>query len=291
MPLIEEVPVMPYLASFGGVNDVVLSLISVAPTANLRLTAKLPRDVKYKALDLTLVNTNLSVLASLGFGDTVSAKSSSKMFCSYMDLCVSTTIDNDDKDSIVARAKFGLGFRLAITAFDVDVKYSSSFASIAAAAKLKMGYTNYQVVAIGGGLKALEVARPLISNLTGDFTIETVETIGSVQSALTELYIKRNDGMTPELLSVDLNLEKMAEVYSGGKTRNYRDLLRGQAYALQRAQRQVSSEEAVKQISTRPDWSGVSKEVVQDFYARILDLQPGQKPRSEQVKLMLFGGT
>jgi hypothetical protein len=286
---------MSHVGTFDGADNVVLSLTSVAPAKNITIKDRPQSGIKYEALDIAMINTSFSVLGSLGFGDFMSTKISSNVFCSYMDLVVSKHIDiTSNPDSIIGGATFGLGFRLAILAYNIDMKYASSFASIAAAAKLKLGYTSYQVVAVGGGLSALSAAQPLISNLTGDFTIETVETIGAVQSQLTDLYVNKNTDMTPQLLSVDLDLTKMAQIYSGSTAKSYRQLLEGQSYALQRAWRGRTLEQALQDAKGQPHWSVVSGPVVEDMYTRILGLGRQQAPddvTKRRVQIMLFGGT
>jgi len=294
------VPVTPFIAKLGGVDNVVLSLADIAPANMITLADRPAADSTYTALDLSIVKTNFSVLASLGFGDFMSTKISSNTFCSYMDLVVSQHITPTlAPDSIVVGATFGLGFRLAILAYDIDASFSASFADIAAAAKLKMGYTSYQIIAVGGGLQVIGAAQPLIGNLTGEFTVETLESIGAVQAELTQLYVNKNKGLTPELLSVDIDLDRMAKLYSGygGSTpRHYMDVMSSQHYALQRAWRGRTLTESLADIQANANWSqNVTPDIVTDFYTRILGLKADQVPDADPIRkrlrIMLQAGT
>jgi hypothetical protein len=292
-----SVPVMPYIANFGGIDNVVLSLTDIAPPNRIRLLERSEPGVTYQQVDLKVVNTNISALGSLGFGDFVSTKLSSKCFCSYMDLIVTREMPaNLDPNSIIVGATFGLGFRMAIVAYDVDASLSSNFSGIAAAAKLKMGSTSYQILSIGGGLDVIAAAQPLVANLSGDFTVETLETIGFVQAQLADLFINKNPKLMPELVSVELDLDRMAKLYSGEtKSLRYMDMMRGQHYALQRARKNRTLEEALADADKNADWSKVDRDVVKDFYQRILELKPNQKPDSDfikkRIRIMVEAGT
>lgn len=285
------VPVMPYVATFDGVEDVVLSLVGIAPTQNIRMTAEKPDPVTatYQKADLKVVQTNASVLGHLGFPGVVDLRVSTKVSCSYMDLLATRKVEmppGNDKNNLIVGATFGLGFRMAIIAYDIDANTTSSFSGIAASAKLKLGSTNYQILPIGGGLTVLEKARPLITNLAGEFTIETLEAIGAVEYALADLYINHHESMTAELVSVDIDIDRLAALYSGGQSRDYMSVMQGQSYALQQAYRNVSLVEAIEHgnaaaawpVPTDRDPSPNYEAITKDFYSRILQLKPDQKP-------------
>ena len=295
------VPVLPYVAPYGGASKVVLSLADVAPAKNICLSAFPDENLSYQNAKLQFFHTDAAMLASLGFPGVADSRVNAKFFCSYLDLMATKKARIEpDADSIVTGATFGVGFRMAIVAYGMDASVTSSFSGIAASAKLGIGSTSYQILPIGGGLEVLRTAKPLITNLTGDFTIETLEAIGAVQHELAQLYVNKNTRMTPELVSVDIDIDKLAWIYSGGKSEDYMHILQGQHYALQRAYRGESSNEAighgkdggalwpVPDDGAAPDYEGI----VQDFYSRILKLEADEKPAAlqKQIQLMVSAG-
>lgn len=296
-----NVPVTPYIADFSAsgipCTDVVLSLTDVAPPEYIRLPDRPVTGSKYTSIDLTMMSTNFSVLASLGFGDFLSVNASSNIHCSYMDLAVTQKVErNSDARSIIASATFGLGFRLAIITYGLESSIAMNLSDVAAAAKLRMGHTSYQVMAIGGGLKVISTAQPLIANLAGEFNVETLELIGAVQAQLTDLYINKNSGMIPELMSVDIDLDKMASLYAdhqGDEPVSYVNLMRSQRFALQQARKGHSLKQALEELKRRDDWKA-DRSIVKDLYVRVLGLKGADDRPSEQnardVRLMLDAG-
>lgn len=295
------VPVTPYIADFSvsgkPCTNVVLSLADIAPPEFIRLPVRPKPESKYTSIDLTMMSTDFSVLASLGFGDFLSAKVSSKIHCSYMDLAVTKRVEiNPDNQSIITAATFGLGFRLAIITYDLDSNVAMNLGDVAAAAKLRMGHTSYQIMAIGGGLKVISTAQPLIANLAGEFNVETLELIGAVQAQLTDLYINQNSDMIPELMSVDIELDKMASVYANHKGDNppsYMELMKAQRFALQQARKGHHLIEALKEMKRVPEWK-VDERIVRDLYKRVLGIEkddgrPTDKNQHE-IRIMLDAG-
>lgn len=293
------VPVTPYIADFSvsekPCDNVVLSLADIAPPEYIRLPNRPKPDSKYSSIDLAMMSTNFSVLVSLGFGDSFSAKADSNVHCSYMDLAVTKRVEsNYDNKSIIAAATFGLGFRLAIITYGLDSSIAMNLGDVAAAAKLRMGYTSYQILAVGGGLKVISTAQPLIANLAGEFNVETLELIGAVQAQLTDLYINQNSDMVPELMSVDIDLDKMANLYSGGKSQgpSYMQLMKAQRFALQQARHGRTLTQALEQMDRKPAWA-VDRSIVKDLYERVLGLKADEEPRGSNphdIRIMLDAG-
>lgn len=293
------VPVTPYIADFSvaGIpcSNVVLSLADVAPPEHIRLPDRPARGSTYSSIDLTMMNTDFSVLVALGFGDSFSAKAHSQVYCSYMDLAVTKRVEkNSDRNSIITAATFGLGFRLAIVTYGLDSSIAMNLGDVAAAAKLRMGYTSYQILAVGGGLKVISTAQPLIANLAGEFNVETLELIGAVQAQLTDLYINQNSDMVPELMSVDIDLDRMANLYSGGKGKSpsYMDLMKAQRFALQQARHGHTLTRALEEMDKEPAWT-VDRSIVKDLYERVLGLKADEAPRGSNphdIRIMLDAG-
>jgi hypothetical protein len=284
-----SVPIMPHVGSFGGSDDVVLSLLDLAPPGRIRFKGSATGEGSpYQKIGLKIVNTSVKALASLGFAEFVSSRVSSNFFCSYMDLAITKSIQNEDKDSLISEAIFGIGFRLAIVAFDMDAKVNANFAAVASAGKIKGGMTSYQIISIGGGIDVIKTARPLITNLSGDFNVETLETIGFVEAELAKLLIGKNK-FIPQLMSVSLDLDKMARYYSNWTNPkeeiHYMDLMRSQRYALQRAHRNRTLVEALDDLDKNPTlYPDIKRDVVVDFYLQILGVKENERPEKEPLK-------
>lgn len=292
-----SIPVMSHVGEIGGSKDVVLSLLELAPPEKIRFTGRPSSNGSpYQKIDLKVVNTSVQALASLGFAEFVSTKVDSKFFCSYMDLAVSKKVKNQDADSFITEAVFGIGFRLAIIAFNMNAEVKANFSAMAAAGKIKGGMTSYQMVAIGGGLDVITKARPLITNLSGDFTVETLETIGFVEAQLAELAISNAD-LIPQLMGVTLDLDKMAKFYANSKDPvAYKSLIVSQHFALWRAFHKNSLEEALSVLKSNPDFSEIRQDIVQDYYTRILGIaeakkRPEEKKLRDRIDLMIYAGT
>jgi hypothetical protein len=56
------------------------------------------------------------------------------------------------------------------------------------------------------------------------------------------------------------------------------DVMRWQHYALQRANKNRTLEEALADPKDHPEWPKINASIVTDFYTRILKLDPKQRP-------------
>ncbi|RFB05015.1 hypothetical protein [Parvularcula marina] len=293
-----QIPVTSDIGKFDDVENVVLSLAGTAPAANITLPSQPGKDTKYSLLDFKLINTDFSMVASLGFGDMASAKASVDYKYFLSDLALSTDITYpESEDNVIASARFGIGFRIAITTFKMDASFTANIGAVAAASTLKMGYANYEVLTIGGGLEALKAAQPLVASMGGPFDVTSMATLAVVRSELMRLFTDQGSQLTPQLMSVGLRSKAMARLQSGNTTSDYRELLEGQVYAVNRAKgSNRTANQAVADITTRPAWSAVKPEVVMDFYTRTLGLGPDEVPNTrpevmENLKLIFDAGT
>lgn len=288
------VPVSPLIATMEGTANVVLSLLGSAPVKNIALPQRPGPGLQYQMLDMTLTKTDISVVADLGFGPMFSLRVASHVYFFLTDLALTVDIPMSSEDSIISSARFGVGYRIAISAFDLDVKYTSSLGGLAAAASLNLGQTMYEVKAVGGGLPALQAIAPLISDISSKFDVAALETLAIVQNNLGNLYAAHRDKMIPQLMSVEIDVARMAKVLSRGSANAYQELIEGQSFSTVRAWLANNTlEEAERDRAQR--WPAIRAEVVADYYRNVLGVSDTQRPRdipevAEKLRLIHWGG-
>jgi hypothetical protein len=291
-----DVPVSPYIADLGGVSDVVLSLAGAAPAKNLRLTTVVPREPQYERAKLRMEKTDLQVMAEVGFSGVAEVKAKAGVETHYFlsDLVITVQLDNPDPDSIITSATYGLGFRIGIIAFDVDVSFTASMASLAAAASLNMAKTSYQVDTIGLGLEALSAVKPLINNVSGPFNVETLETIGAINYELGKLIVDKGNTMQPGVMRVTVDTDRLGSALSDGSVNRFDSVIKGQIFALERAYRDKTGNEAIADAEKVPE-ENINAEVVCQTYEQVLGIDLQQKPQailrvSETINQILWAG-
>jgi len=280
-----NVPVSPHVGTYLGVDNVVLGLAGVAPAPFITLPGRPDATATYTLLDFLTVHTDLSMAASLGFGDIMSAKASAQSQYFLLDLVMSHVMTYPaSTTNIIAKATFGVGFRIVISTFKMDASFTASAAGIAAAATAKLGSASYEIQVAGGGLGALGATQPLLSNLCGEFNLETLSKVWLVRDALLEYYKLNAANMVPELLSVEIRPSVLASALSNGLTNDFQSLMLHQVYAVNRCiGSRRSANQAITDITRDPHASSLTPALVTDFYTRVLGLGPDQDPGDDST--------
>ncbi len=270
-----EVPASPFVSSYQGVDDVVLSLTGVAPPANIRLTSQIPKTPEYQTGGGRTTKTTLQIMLELGFSSfiEIAAKTNLEAYFFLSDTGAYFELENPDKDSIITSAKYGVAVRVGIAAFNLDASVSVSAPSVAAAATLKLASTTYEVMTLGIGLDALHATTPLINNTTGPYDLSTLDTIALVQSAIDDIIFEQTNSLVPILMSVNVDTNRLARVLSNDATSDYSEFVRSQIYGVKQAWYYNSLEDAIADI--KPD---INPEVLRTIYSDVLNLAPGVKP-------------
>lgn len=292
-----RIPVAPYVAEYNGVKDVVLSMVGTAPPQNIRLP-KLPNPPpKLQALELVLASTDISVLVDIGVGTMVSAKVSTNIQYFLMDLVMSVDVPIDDPQCIFAAARYGVGFRIGVAAWDIKFEGKVNLGMLAAGATLDLAKTAFDVSAVGGGLPVLTATKPIVASFGARFDVGTLAALSVVRQNLMDLYNQKKTVLQPQLLAVTIDPSRLAAVLSNNVTTDYSELLRGQNYAINRARRNRSLEEALAERSSNPAWTKINADLVQQTYERAFGVvgrnqRPLDVPESQlRVDLVYRAGT
>ncbi|HMA33272.1 MAG TPA: hypothetical protein VKY74_02235 [Chloroflexia bacterium] len=275
-----SVPVSPYIATFAGVEDVVLSLLGLAPTASLSLPARPPAGVKYSHVTLELQQTDVQGMLDIGISGAVTfaAQAKAQTFFFLSDLSAWVTIPNTDPTSVIVDATFSVGVRIGIFAFNLDTSMKLDAETVAAQATVKQAITAYQAVVLGAGLEAIDAMKPLITNSTGPFRVETLQTIGAVRAGLEALLADPATSLTPVLTSVTVDTAKVAQAVTNNIVAglDLTTLLKSHTFAMERAFRSVPAQTAVEEVNAGKG-PGVTAPLVAQAYQDLLGLS-GMQP-------------
>jgi len=291
-----RIPVSPYIGKYEGVEDVVLSLVGTVPAANIRLPSPPQAGLPLRELDMRLSSTDISVLVDLGFGTMISTRISSNVHYFLLDLVLSTQVPCTDPASIFASVEYGVGFRIAISAFDIDGGVKLELGALAAAATLNMAQTSFEMVAVGGGLAALAATQPLIASFGAKYDVATLDALAVVRQSLFELYASKGSSMQPQLIAVTVDPAKLASVLSGNLTTSMTDLLRGEVYATNRAYGSNNTLVEALAMRSHGDWNLAPQAIVERTYRQVFGVKDTDRPLddgtiAERVRLIYGAGT
>lgn len=283
-----SVPVSPYIASFGGVDDVVLSLLGLAPTSSLRLPVQPPASAKYSHVNLELQQLDVQGMVDIGMSGAVTFTSQAKAqtFFFMSDVAAWVKIPNTDPASVIVDATFSVGVRIGIFAFNLDTSMTLNAETIAAQATVKQAITAYQAIVLGAGLEAIDAMKPLITNSTGPFRVETLQAIGAVRADLDNLLTDPTTPLTPALTSVTIDTAKVAEAVTGNAVPGLEliTLLRSHTFAMERAYRSVPAQIAIQEANDGKG-PGVNPSLVGQAYQDLLGLSGMQPVPAEKQQI------
>ena len=235
-------------------------------------------------------------MADLGISGaiTFAAQAKTNTFCYLSDLKASLTIDNTDATSVIHRATFSVGVRIGIFAFNLDTSMKIDAQTIAAQATVKQAITAYQAVVLGAGVEALDALKPLITDSTGPFTIETLQTIGAVQAGLDTLLADPAAKLTPVLTSVTIDTTKVLQALTNNLVPpvDMTTLLKSRTFALERAYRAKTAQQAVDEVKAGKG-PGTNATLVAQTYETVLGLsgtQPVTPPLQQLAVNVLHAG-
>ena len=183
---------------------------------------------------------------------------------------VSKPIENPDPASVIVSAAHGIGARIAIAAFNVQVDGEVTATSVAASASLNAASVLCEAIVVGAGLEAVDPLTPLVAISAGPFTISAMTSLGQIQGALDTLIAEQGDTLPSAIVSVRIDTHRVAQKWfkDPGGTLKFEEMLRSQTYALERAYRHVTCEDALKDERAKT----LSAAVIIDTYADVLDL-------------------
>lgn len=269
--------VAPYVGNASGVDNVVLSLLALAPPQFLRCTATPGKLPDFQQSQMTMSQLSVSAMADIGFtgASSLAARSNAKVTCFISDLTLSTGwIGNPDTDSIIKKARFGAGIRLGLTALDVHSDYATSIGKLAAAGSTNVAQVSCEAEVVGGGSQFLAALTPLIGMLAGPFTMETLNSLGAVRAELEDVLSKGAAGLSPSLVEVDIDVNQLMKVTCGQDIELLPEAT-AEIFALERAWRWQTGNEAVAHDR---HWNkGVNVEAILRTYEHVLGLGPGQQ--------------
>lgn len=278
-------PVAPYVGTFDGANDVVLSVLGLAPAKHLTFAARPAAGARYSNITFTGGAVDLQAMIDLNMSGVLSfsANVKSQVFYYLSELKAVTPVTNPNKESVIVAAEFSVGLRIGIFALNLSADANLDIYSLAAKASLEDTQTAYQVQVVGTGLEALHALTPLITSSTGAFTIETLQTIGAAQAGLDAFLAGPKEKLTPALTSVTVDLNKLASVLAGqpnGAKPDLYTLVAGRTFGLERAYKWTASRanamkdaennDTVKKVFDLPTF----KSIVGAEYQQLLALGP-----------------
>lgn len=277
-----EVPVSPYIGTITEngeeISDVVLSLYGVVSAKKIRY--KLPADTVWKNTIAKWEAGQVSVetLINLGVKSAVTISNQFKgdVKCYNVEICTEQEVENDKsiEGSLIISAKYSVGFRMDVMAYDIknEAKVDAP-AGLAASSTLSLASTLYQVEVMGGGLEALPLLKPILLASTADFNIQTFEQIGAVEDELFK-YIKANSTkLTHSIKSVKIDAKELTDLLFPDGTKNYLKDSAAQTFALERALRVETLNEALKRNQGK-----LNENDIKHVYEKILNLSPDQRP-------------
>src|SRR6478609_7039695 len=107
-------PVAPYVGKFDGANDVVLSLLGLAPAKQLTFSARPAADARYSNITFTGGAVELQAMIDLNMSGVLSfsANVKSQVFYYLSELKAVTPVTNPNPDSVIVAAEFSVGLRI-----------------------------------------------------------------------------------------------------------------------------------------------------------------------------------
>lgn len=272
------IPVAPFIGTADGHDDVVLSLLRLAPAERLRLV--LPEQLPtLRAARVRMASSSIEALAELGITSaaSVAASVSGSVRCFEVEMLATAWVDNEDKESYVEAAEIGVGFRIGVVGFNFDSKLSiDSVAQLAAAATLKSASSVFEVSVIGAGLGALRALQPLILAAVGPFDTMMFHQLGAAQTELAMYLQDHRDELVPNLLSVQLNPTELVKFAYPAGSDDLKNDARSQTFALERALRGITLDDALK--DKRVQQYSLNEGLIRHVYEVNLELGPGQRP-------------
>jgi hypothetical protein len=273
-----NVPVSPYVGAIHGEDDVVFSLVNLAPSKDIRL--RVPAGpLKLTEARLSYASTSVEALAELGISSavTVTNKFSGNTICFNVELIASGVVKNEIAGGLIDTATLGVGFRIGVIAF--NFKNESEVATpalLAASSTLSMSSSLFEVSVLGAGLGALPAVKPLILASISAFDMSTFQTLGAVEVALNEYLINNVAALTPVLLSVSVEADRITSYAYPTGTSDFKADALAQTYAFERAYHDATLKQALadKRVKER----NLNVSVIEHVYTSYLKLTPDQKP-------------
>jgi hypothetical protein len=286
-------PVSPYIGTIDNTPDVVLSLYGTASVEKLRYNRS-EESLVFNKLEFQGGESSVDLLAEIGITSviTVAEKFSSNIKCFSVDVLAKAEAENTVAGSLIKRASLGIGFRIGVMAFEIksDTKISSP-GTLSAACTMNMAQSVYQVIVVGAGVEAMPIFEPMLVASTSDFSVQTFEVLGAVQTALEDYIIANSANLTPSLISVTIDLPALTNTLFPGGSGDYLTDILAQTYALERASAHRTLEEALADSRVREN--NLNTRVITHVFEQILGLTKDQRPEGkvwDTVQLIICAG-
>src|SRR3954463_6997796 len=146
-------PVSPYIATLGAVDNVVLSLVGLAEPKHLRFPAR-PTEKIGTQFVFSSQQVDVQSLVDLGMSGALTFSTNIKMKTIFFlsSLKSQQVVENTDKAGVITHATFAVGLQVGVFATNVDANANLSISVVASKAELHQASTSYQVTVIGAGL-------------------------------------------------------------------------------------------------------------------------------------------
>ena len=294
-----SLPVAPYVASVGKTDNsagktdnVVLSLLGIAPPEHIRLPVT-PPTTPGNFLEFTLEIADVQTMLDVGFSGAVTfqSKIEAQTFYWISDLANFQVVPNNDDQSVIVEATYSVGMRLGIFATNLSTSMSLNAFTIAARGELHTSSTAYQVLVLGAGLETISALKPLIANSTAPFTVETIQVIGAVQAEINGFLA---DGaskgkLAPVLSRVTIDTARLSHFSTAGVTSDLLETSKAFTFALERSYRSKNADDAAKGAAEH----GVDPAVVRQAYEELLGLRGADPVTAAALKTtadIIFAG-
>jgi hypothetical protein len=273
-----DVPVSPFVGTIQDQDDVVFSLVNLAPAKDIRL--QIPAGpVTLSEAHLTYATTSVEALAEVGITSavTVSNKFHGSLICFNVELLASGVVRNEIQGGLIESATLGVGFRIGVVAFNFqDEAKVATPALLAASTTLNMSSSLFEVAVVGAGLGALPAVKPLILSSISAFDMSTFQTLGAVEVALNEYLVSNKEALSPVLLSVSMETSGIVKNAYPTGTADFKADALAQTYAFERAYHGASQEQAI--ADPRVKQRNLNIDVIKQVYGTYLQLKPGEQP-------------
>lgn len=304
--------VAPFTAKYGD-HLVIPTLIPYAKDSAGRLH---PERVAIKAvksdLEFTDGESGLSVvdysgLLKAGFSASVGVylDVSAKFTCALWKNTHTVTVDNkglyvgDGGESYIKSVTWGIGARVAVVSWSLDVGASVEAGEIAMQTTLGTARSTYSAQVCGAGVDLLNAMTPLARAATGPFDMGALSTLVTVQERLNAL-VKQRKGLSPApeaeearkirptVLAVEVDTKLLGVATDGDLLRSVGTMI----FAGERIYRDKSANEAAKDPGGFIAYT--QTDLVPSMYRDIYGISdPAQKPSEadkERAKKILFAG-